>query len=219
MNPTRRTLRRRMLKGALVAPAALAGLPAPVIAAASSLLLSVAAVTMPATARSQQSTMSPQPTTLSLGTATPGGGFPLYGAAFAQTITESDASLVIQTRNTKGSTENIPLIEAGSLDMALVTGEPFYEAINGVGRAKAELRIITAMYSTPGMFVTRGDSTLRSITDLLGKPVAFERRRQRFRFSQTGVDLPYFCECSADTFFSRQSFETGRLVFRKLFNA
>ncbi len=172
MNPTRHALRRRMLKGALVAPAALAGLPAPVVEAAS-LLLSVAAVTMPATARSQQSTMSPQPTTLSLGTATPGGGFPLYGAAFAQTITETDPSLVIQTRNTKGSTENIPLIEAGSLDMALVTGEPFHEAINGVGRAKAELRIITAMYSTPGMFVTRGDSTLRSIADLLGKPVAF----------------------------------------------
>ena len=57
--------------------------------------------------------------------------------------------------------------------MALVTGEPFFEAINGIGRPKAELRIITAMYSTPGMFVTRADSSARSIADLLGKPVAF----------------------------------------------
>ncbi len=112
-------------------------------------------------------------TQLTLGTATPGGGFPLYGAAFAETIAESDASLIIQTRNTKGSTENIPLIEAGLLDLALVTGEPLYEAINGIGRSKAQLRIVTAMYSSPGMFVARGDSADRSIADLLGKAVAF----------------------------------------------
>ncbi len=55
--------------------------------------------------------------------------------------------VLIQTRNTKGSTENIPLLEAGELDLALVTGEPFFEAINGIGRSKAQLRIITAMYS------------------------------------------------------------------------
>ncbi len=116
---------------------------------------------------------TPVKTTVVLCTATPGGGFPLYGAAFAQTIEEVDATLQIQTRNTKGSTENIPLIEAGQLDLALVTGEPFYEAINGIGRAPANLKILTAMYSSPGMFVTRGDSPHRRIEDLLGKPVAF----------------------------------------------
>jgi uncharacterized protein len=112
-------------------------------------------------------------TVITLGTATPGGGFPLYGAAFADTVAQVDSSLSIQTRNTKGSTENIPLIEAGELDIALVTGEPLYEAINGIGRAKADLKIITAMYSTPGMFVTRRDQPYRVIADLLGKPVAF----------------------------------------------
>ena len=112
-------------------------------------------------------------TTVMLGTATPGGGFPLYGAAFAETVNETDASLLVQTRNTKGSTENIPLIEAGSLDIALVTGEPLHEAVNGIGRPAANLKIVAAMYSSPGMFVTRGDSPHRSIADLLGKPVAF----------------------------------------------
>jgi uncharacterized protein len=114
-----------------------------------------------------------QPTVITLGTATPGGGFPVYGAAFAQTINEADPSLQIITKNTKGSTENIPLIEVGELDIALVTGEPFYEAVNGIGRSKADLKIITAMYSSPGMFVTRGDSPFRRIEDLVGKPVAF----------------------------------------------
>jgi TRAP transporter TAXI family solute receptor len=108
-----------------------------------------------------------------LGTATPGGGFPLYGGALADTINETDASLNVETRNTKGSTENIPLLEAGELDIALCTGEPFYEAIEGIGRPKADLMIITAMYSTAGMFVVRGDSPAHSINDLKGKPVAF----------------------------------------------
>ena len=112
-------------------------------------------------------------TTLVLATATPGGGFPVYGAAFADSVNEADPTLSVQPKNTKGSTENIPLIERGEVDIALVTGEPLYEALNGIGRAPAKLTIVTAMYSQAGMFVTRGDSAHRSIADLVGKPVAF----------------------------------------------
>ncbi len=110
---------------------------------------------------------------LILGTATPGGGFPLYGAAFAETANEEDILLSVQTRNTKGSTENIQLIESGRIDIALVTGEPFHEAVNGIDRPAANLMIIAAMYPSPGMFVLRGDSPCRCVADLLGKPVAF----------------------------------------------
>jgi uncharacterized protein len=112
-------------------------------------------------------------TAVVLATATPGGGFPVYGAAFAETVNEIEPTLAVQTKNTKGSIENIPLIEAGQVDIALVTGEPLYEAINGIGRAPANLRIITAMYSSPGMFVTRGDNPNRTIANLVGKSVAF----------------------------------------------
>lgn len=111
--------------------------------------------------------------TVVLGTATPGGGFPVYGQAVAETINETDPTLSVQTRNTKGSTENLPLLEAGQIDLGLVTGEVAHEAMTGVGRPPAELRILTAMYSTAGMFVVRGDTTYRSIDDLKGKPVAF----------------------------------------------
>ncbi|MEI9805473.1 MAG: TAXI family TRAP transporter solute-binding subunit [Pseudolabrys sp.] len=112
-------------------------------------------------------------TNIVLGTATPGGGFPLYGGAFADAINETDPALHVEPRNTKGSTENIPLLEAGDLDIALVTGEPAYEAWEGIGRERSPLKIITAMYSTAGTFIVRGDSTARSISDLKGKPVAF----------------------------------------------
>jgi uncharacterized protein len=108
-----------------------------------------------------------------LGTATPGGGFPVYGDAVAAVLNEVDPSLGVTTRNTKGSTENVPLLEAGQLDLALVQGEVAYEALRGIGRPPADLRIFAAMYSTPGMFVVRGDSPVRAIEDLRGKPVAF----------------------------------------------
>ena len=117
-----------------------------------------------------------QKTTISLGTATPGGGFPLYGNAFAEVLNEADPTLSIEPRNTKGSTENIPLLEAGQLDIALVTGEPAYEAFAGIGRPRTNLKILTAMYSSPGMFVVRADSPYKSIHDLVGKPVAFGAR-------------------------------------------
>ena len=43
-------------------------------------------------------------TVVVLGTATPGGGFPAYGAPYAETLNEMDPTLSVQTRNTKGST-------------------------------------------------------------------------------------------------------------------
>ncbi|MET0219855.1 MAG: TAXI family TRAP transporter solute-binding subunit [Tardiphaga sp.] len=112
-------------------------------------------------------------TTLSLGTATPGGGFPLYGDAFAAVMNAADPALQLATRNTKGSTENIPLLEAGQLDLALVAGEPAYEAFKGIGRPPTRLKIVTALYSNPGMFVVRADSPYKTIRDLVGQPIAF----------------------------------------------
>ena len=107
------------------------------------------------------------------GTATPGGGFPVYGEAYAATINAMDPALSVQPQNTKGSTENVPLLEAGKLDTGQVTGEVFYEAICGIGRAPADLRILNAMYSNSGMFIVRGDSPYHSIADLKGQPIAW----------------------------------------------
>src|SRR5713101_9665123 len=117
-----------------------------------------------------------QKTTISLGTATPGGGFPIYGDGFAEVMNEADPTLLIEPRNTKGSNENIPLLEAGWLDIALVAGEPCYEAFAGIGRPRTKLKILTAIFSSPGMFVVRADSPYKTIRDLVGKPIAFGAR-------------------------------------------
>jgi TRAP transporter TAXI family solute receptor len=106
--------------------------------------------------------------TLILGTATPGGGFPVYGEAFADMVNAQEPSLAIKTQNTKGSAENVPLLEAGTLDLGLVAGEI---ATAALARPDTQLRIVTAMYSSPGMFAVRGDSPVRMIADLRGQPV------------------------------------------------
>ena len=121
-----------------------------------------------------QPVVSNEPLKLSLGTATPGGGFPLYGDALVQAVKAADPTITIEPRNTKGSGENVPLLEQGRLDLALVQGEAAYEALAGINRAKpTDIKILWAMYSSPGMFVVRADSPYRTIEDLKGKPVAW----------------------------------------------
>ncbi len=105
---------------------------------------------------------------LILGTATPGGGFPVFGDAYAESLNAQEPRLRIETRNTKGSTENVPLLEAGKLDLGLVAGELASAALAKPG---TQLRIVAAMYSSPGMFVVKADSPVRRIADLKGKPV------------------------------------------------
>ena len=111
---------------------------------------------------------------LILGTATPGGGFPVFGAAYAETLSAQEPRLKIETRNTKGSTENVPLLEAGKLDLGLVAGELASAALAKPG---TQLRIVAAMYSSPGVFVVKADSPVRRIADL--KPFPQHSRQTR----------------------------------------
>jgi TRAP transporter TAXI family solute receptor len=106
--------------------------------------------------------------TLVLATATPGGGFPVFGDAFAEILNAQEPALRLQTRNTKGSTENVPLLEEGKVDLALVAGEIASAAL---AKPETRLRIVVAMYSSPGMFIVRADSPHRAIADLRGRPV------------------------------------------------
>jgi TRAP transporter TAXI family solute receptor len=136
-------------------------------------IVGAATLLLAASAAAQDGGKVIQKTSISLGTATPGGGFPVYGDAFAEVMNAADPTLAIEPRNTKGSNENIPLLEEGKLDIALVAGEPSYEAFMGIGRPATRLKILTAMYSSPGMFVVRADSPYKTIRDLISKPVAF----------------------------------------------
>ena len=116
-------------------------------------------------------------TPIILGTATPGGGFELYGNVLAEIVNDADASLNVLARNTRGSRQNIPLLEQGTLDVALVASLPAREAFEGINRpAPTPLRIITAIYPTFGAFAVKGDSPARMFIDLVGQKVAWGTR-------------------------------------------
>ena len=85
-------------------------------------MIALAAVLLASPAAAQTGGTAIPTTTISLGTATPGGGFPLYGNAVAEVMNAADPQISIAPRNTKGSNENIPLLEKGELDLALVAG-------------------------------------------------------------------------------------------------
>ena len=136
-----------------------------------------------------------QKTLVVLGTATPGGGFQVYGAAYSAVLNEMDATLAVEQRSTKGSTENAPLLAEGKIDIGLATGEVTHEALTGIGRPPANLKIINAMYPNSGMFMVRGDSPYRTIADLRGKPIAWGASGSgfvvlaRYVFDGLGLDI------------------------------
>jgi len=139
---------------------------------------------------------------LVLGTATPGGGFPVFGDAFAEVVNAQEPRLRIETRNTKGSTENVPLLEANKLDLALVAGE-IASAV--LAKPDTPLRVISAIYSSPGVLMVRGDSAYRSLGDLRGKPVVLGTQASgitalgRTVFDSLGIDIkPIYLEKAGD---------------------
>lgn len=139
---------------------------------------------------------------LVLGTATPGGGFPLFGDAFAEMVNAQEPRIRVQPRNTKGSNENVPLLEAGKLDIGLVAGEVASAALAKPG---TPLRIVAAMYSSPGMFIVKGDSPHRTIADLRGKSVVMGTQASgvttlgRTVLQSLGIEVkPIFLEKAAD---------------------
>ena len=115
----------------------------------------------------------------------------------------ADATLGIEPINTKGSTENLPLLEQDKLDLGLVTGEVFYEGIKGIGMAPLKnVRIINATYSQAGMFIVRADSPYKSIADLKGKPIVWGASTSGFivlaRYVMDGLGLGFSKGLSAD---------------------
>ena len=115
-------------------------------------------------------------TEVTLGTATPGGGFELFGGALAPVVNETEPGLLLQPVATKGSRENLGLLQRGELDTALVAGVPAYEALAGVGRDRLDLKIISAIYPSFGLFAVRGDNSAETFADLIGKRVAWGTR-------------------------------------------
>lgn len=113
------------------------------------------------------------PMKVTLGTATPGGGFQLYGGALAKAVAEANTGLVIDEVPTKGSGANLKRLRAGELDFGQVEGNAAHRAFEAQKDKDEKLKIAAAMYPGPGMFVLRGDNPANSIDDLKGKKIIY----------------------------------------------
>lgn len=113
---------------------------------------------------------------LSFGTAAEGGGFVVYAEAFVDAAKWANPSIKIKSLSTKGTVENIPLLEAGKVDIGLAAGELVHDLFRKGDGARTGLRVICAVYSAPGMFVVRADTRYRAITDLKGRRVVWNGR-------------------------------------------
>ena len=127
------------------------------------------------------------PTKVVLGTATKGGGFQLFGETFAAVVNTTDATLQVEPIPTRGSKQNLTYLEEGKIDIGLVEGNAARQALEGIGRAPANLKVVTVMYPNPGMFVVRADSPYQRIEDLKGKPIAFGTRASGLRILASDV--------------------------------
>ncbi|TXM94708.1 TAXI family TRAP transporter solute-binding subunit [Methylobacterium sp. WL30] len=117
---------------------------------------------------------------LTLGTATPGGSFPAFGRALIAAVHAVDPGLMIDTTITKGSTENLALLKAGKLDLALVQGEYAYEAMANQNGDGDRLTVAAPIDASPGMFVVPAASPIRNVQDLRGHRVALGTRGSGF---------------------------------------
>jgi len=133
-----------------------------------------------------------QPATLRLGTTPEGGGFAPYTVALVETLRPVDRDLVLRTVETSGSTDNVRRLHAGSIDIGLVSGEVYSESET---TAPGRLKVVSAMYYTPGMFAVLANSRHRTIADLRGQPIVWQPRgtgsavQARYVMDGLGLDM------------------------------
>lgn len=108
---------------------------------------------------------------LVLATATPGGGFQVYGAALIATIRTANPALAIEERPTGGSAENIDLLRQGSVDVALVQGEIAYAALAAQTSDEPQLTAVAPMYPTPALLAVMPSSPIRRLADVRGRAI------------------------------------------------
>ncbi len=124
---------------------------------------------------------SPQTQVIELGTATKGGGFELFGNTLVEVVNATDSSVKLKPFPTKGSKQNLKLLAQGKIVLGLVEGNAARQALDGIGRDKLDMKVLSVMYPNPGMFVVRADSRYHRIEDLKGQPIAFGTRASGLR--------------------------------------
>ena len=110
------------------------------------------------------------PDSFSVGTASQGGTYFVYGAGWANMVSEA-LNVPGSTEVTGGPVQNAALVQSGDLDMAMVTMGPAFDAINGKsalapGLKHDKIRALFPMYKTGFHAVTLKSSGITSFADI-----------------------------------------------------
>ncbi|ALA20370.1 MULTISPECIES: TAXI family TRAP transporter solute-binding subunit [unclassified Chelatococcus] len=136
--------------------------------------LGAAALFLAAPAVAQDKTGWPQ--SLTIGTASQGGTYFIYGNGLANFISEK-LGVNASAEVTGGPVQNATLVQTGDHQIGLVTMGPAYEAWTGKselapGVEHKDLRALFPMYQTPFQVVALKSSGIKDVKDLAGKRVA-----------------------------------------------
>ena len=115
------------------------------------------------------------PADLTVGTASQGGTYFVYGSGLASFIGES-LGVNASGEVTGGPVQNVTLVQTGDHDIGLVTMGPAYEAWIGKselapGLEHKDVRALFPMYQTPFQVIALSSAGIASVSDLAGKRV------------------------------------------------
>ncbi|QLF71503.1 TAXI family TRAP transporter solute-binding subunit (plasmid) [Peteryoungia desertarenae] len=116
------------------------------------------------------------PSEITIGTASQGGTYFVYGNGLAGYISEA-LGVNATGEVTGGPVQNVTLVQTGDHLMGLVTMGPAFDAWNGKselapGLEHKDIRALFPMYQTPFQVVALKSSGITSVSDLAGKRVS-----------------------------------------------
>jgi TRAP transporter TAXI family solute receptor len=120
------------------------------------------------------------PDHLTIGTASHGGTYYVYGEGLAKILTHA-LDLPVVMLPTDGPAQNIELLESGAAKIGFVTTGIALQAWNGAGmwagrKPARSMRAIFPMYDTPFQFLVLQDSNIRSVAEMAEKRIGIGPR-------------------------------------------
>ncbi|MCF3934780.1 TAXI family TRAP transporter solute-binding subunit [Acuticoccus sp. M5D2P5] len=115
-------------------------------------------------------------TDIVIGSSSPGGSYNLYAGGLAAYLTENVEGVDATARTTRGSVENVRLLDRGDLDFAFANGTVLAQQKAGefqFSDAQSDkIRGIALIDLSPTHWVTSADSPIEAPVDLAGKRVS-----------------------------------------------
>lgn len=113
------------------------------------------------------------PASLTIGTASPGGLYVVYGRGLAPILGEA-IGIPVTAQSTQGPDQNVLLMERGEAQLGFVTMGVALQAWNGTGewthgKQLRTMRALFPMFDTPFQFVTAADSGVKSLGEMANK--------------------------------------------------